>query len=191
VPKAFKIIKGSLGFRLSFLKTLVEWVRKMKTISRKFKRIASVFALTTFLSFGSSFSVFAETDDGSLHLNTDILTNERTGAAGGNEVTSQLFSSDIEARVKEQTADELKTLSVKPDLTFVVKKDNSQKEQAELKSNLFKSYSPNEALGVSESMLNRQTGEFILVIVGGLILAVLAGFLGQKFGRRRSRVRYK
>jgi hypothetical protein len=161
----------------------------MKTAFKKIKVI--VFVLTAVMSLGSSFPAFAETDDGSLHLNTDILTNERTGAAGGNEVTSQLFSSDIEARVKEQRATELKTLSVKPDLTFVVKKDNSQKEQADLQSNLFKSYSPNEALGVSESMLNRQTSEFIFVIVGGLILAVLAGFLGRWFGKRRARVRYK
>jgi hypothetical protein len=163
----------------------------MITISRKFKMTVCAFALTLVLNFGSPLSVFAATDDGSLQFNTDILTNERTGAAGGNEITSQLFLSDIETRTKKQKAEELKSLSVKPDLTFVVKKDNSQKEQADLQGSLFKSYSPNDALGVSESMLNRQTGEFIFVIVGGLILAVLAGFLGQKFGRRRSRVRYK
>ena len=139
--------------------------------------------------------VFAAAGDGSLQLDTSVLTNSGSnsvGTTGDFPIRGQLFSADLnqistnvktaEARFAGQT---LSGVNFKNRVLAA----SYQSDMSPLVKRLFVNYKPTVLPNaISES----NTGNSLLygiIIVFGLILTIVAGFLGRWNAKRKRRVR--
>ncbi|MFK4926813.1 type VII secretion protein EssA [Lactococcus garvieae] len=137
----------------------------------------------------SQVSVLGDSD-GSLHLQSERLTNQSAGSADVSDfpIRAQLFSTSLEEKVQEKIKKETEVGRHTQKLDFNKKLENKHYTMniQPVKSELFKDYEQTSVASSRKDREDKNTGVFVLLALA-IPLMLLTGFAGRRFARRKRR----
>ena len=135
-------------------------------------------------------SVALADSDGSLQLNTTVITNQSGDGSSGSEfdIRGQLFSETLTKKIQERADQTVSCRQLIQKLDFNQTSQNAlyQKDYQPLKTNLFKTY--NQAhLPVAKSTQSSDTKPMVFLLVLALPLLILTAVVSRIWTRRKRR----
>ncbi|MDN6029627.1 MAG: type VII secretion protein EssA [Alkalibacterium sp.] len=135
-------------------------------------------------------SVTLANSDGSLQLNTTVITNQSGDGSSGSEfdIRGQLFSQTLTKRIQERADQTVSCHQVIQKIDFNRTSQNAlyQKDYQPLKTNLFKTY--NQAyLPVAKVAQSSDTRPMFFLLVLALPLMILTAVMSKIWTRRKRR----
>lgn len=131
--------------------------------------------------------VVAESD-GSLQLDSDMITNQAGGGSTSSDFTfrSQLFSKQINEKVKEKEKREAENTQLIQNVDFNQASQNKlyQVNYQGLKTELFKSYNQT-TIGTNESETKMNNKGVLILMILALPLLILTAYIAKRFTRRK------
>ncbi|MEY8443302.1 type VII secretion protein EssA [Lactococcus ileimucosae] len=144
------------------------------------------FGVLFFLTY-SSVSVQGDSD-GSLQLQSEMITNQSGGGASVSEfgIRSQLFSTPLYEKEKEKEKQEAETLKHVQAIDFNKNSQNKlyKTNVQNVRTELFKDYKQANVASTSLNTEAKTKGMLVLLIVA-IPLMVLTGFVARRFARRK------
>lgn len=131
--------------------------------------------------------VVAESD-GSLQLDSDMITNQAGGGSTSSDFTfrSQLFSKRINEKVQEKVKREAENTQLIQNIDFNQASQNKlyQVNYQGLKTELFKNYNQT-TIGTSESQTKMNNRGVLILMILALPLLILTAYIAKRFTRRK------
>ena len=148
-----------------------------------------LFLSGVFLILISPLGVHADSD-GSLQLNSDMITNQSGGTSSVSDfaIRSQLFSKDLEAKVEEKSQKEANATKSIQNADFNQRQLNRlyQVNHQNVKTELFIHYGPT-GFASDETYTQNATRGMLILLFLAVPLLVLTGFVAKRFARRKRR----
>lgn len=150
--------------------------------------IYSVFVGLCFL-FYNPFTALADSD-GSLQLNSDIITAQSKGEGGNSEfaIRAKLFSNELTKKTQEKAKNAASIPNYINDINFDQRHVNKlyQENYQSLKSDLFKNYNQTH-IGTTELEQSSEKKSLLLLLILALPLMILTGLVARSWTRRKRR----
>ncbi|MDN3201196.1 type VII secretion protein EssA [Enterococcus faecalis] len=157
------------------------FVRKMK----KLKKLLLYSAILLLLI--DSLFVRAESD-GSLQLNSDMITNQSIGGTTSSDfaIRSQLFSKRMMEKVQEKEQREAENIKIIQNVDFNQENQNKlfQANYQRIKTELFKNYDQTN-IGTSKLQTKMNNRGMLILMILALPLMILTTFIAKRFTRRK------
>jgi hypothetical protein len=132
----------------------------------------------------------AAQNDGSLKIDSTILTNQISGTGDLSEfpIRGQLFSPMFDGKIKERKQETQNITNLKQTIDFQKNADKQlhNLNTDEVKMNLFKNYS-NQNISMTTSKQDGNKNEWLIVAFLSLPLLFLTGFVAKHLTRRKKR----
>lgn len=126
--------------------------------------------------------------DGSLQLDSDMITNQAGGNSTSSDFTvrSLLFSKRINEKVKEKEKREAENTQIIQNVDFNQASQNKlyQVNYQGLKTELFKSYNQT-TIGTNESETKMNNRGVLILMILALPLLILTAYIAKRFTRRK------
>lgn len=126
--------------------------------------------------------------DGSLQLNSDMITNQSIGGATSSDfvIRSQLFSKRMMEKVQEKEQREAENIKIIQNVDFNQESQNKlfQANYQSLKTELFKDYNQKN-IGTSELQTKMNNRGMLILMILALPLMILTAYSAKRFTRRK------
>lgn len=128
--------------------------------------------------------------DGSLQLDSDMITNQAGGSSTSSDFTvrSQLFSKRINEKVQEKEKREAENTKTIQNVDFNQASQNKlyQVNYQGLKTELFKDYNQTN-IGTGEAQTKTNNREVLILMILALPLMILTAYIAKRLTRRKRR----
>lgn len=126
--------------------------------------------------------------DGSLQLNSDMITNQSIGGATSSDfaIRSQLFSKKMLEKVQEKEQREAEKIKTIQNVDFNQESQNKlfQANYQRIKTELFKDYNQTN-IGTSEAQTKMNNRGMLILMILALPLMILTAYSAKRFTRRK------
>lgn len=126
--------------------------------------------------------------DGSLQLNSDMITNQSIGGATSSDfaIRSQLFSKRMMEKVQEKEQREAENIKIIQNVDFNQESQNKlfQANYQRIKTELFKNYDQTN-IGTSELQTKMNNRGMLILMILALPLMILTAYSAKRFTRRK------